>query len=173
MKKTKEFFILPFIQILSFAVCIFMYKIFGNGMPPDKLLLPVSLLINIFAGGYLFSKIEDRKIKFLSALFTFFALEFIYILSPFDGNIGVFLFNFMSPITLAVLKTFPQSILDCFAGTVFAEILTIIPIIIVVLSAEIFNIKKKRFKIILLSILSVICIVLLSVGIQSVIMLNT
>lgn len=164
---------MPLVQLLAVAVSVvLMFCGAEIGIP---FIIPVSLIIYIFLGGFLFSKIESKKIKILSAVFTAVLLALSYtaafIASKFNSDSAYFIF-LISPLSNAAIVLFPQSFLNGFDSPFYeitATVLSVIPVVIMVVSAKIFNAKKKQKKKIILIILAVLCVVNFATGIKSMI----
>lgn len=180
-EKAKQFFTMPFIRVLSFAGCLLAYKIFPGWIHHDELIVCVSLIIDVFAGGYLFSRIESKKIRILSVFFTVFFIitasitpDFIwYLLIPFDA---MYFDCFISPVVYYIVVLLPQTgpcyhfFFETFAGTILFGIFTnAVPVAIIVLSSKIFKIDNKKLKSILLSLIAVLCTALFCIGAKEII----
>lgn len=171
MKKVIQFLEMPFVQLLTVAVSVvLMFCGSSIGIP---FIIPVSLIIYIFLGGFLFSKIESKKIKVSSAIFTAVLLILSYIAafiaSKFNSDSAYFIF-LISPLSNAAIVLFPQSFLNGFDSPFYeitATILSVIPVVIMVVSAKIFNAKNKKLKKIILIILAVFGVINFGIGIIS------
>lgn len=162
MKKTLQFLTLPFIQLIVFIYGYVTLFILSN----DVMLCfasVFSLIVYIFLGGYLFSRIENKKVRIASAIITSVLLILIYsaLMAAqyfFDTDLTFFAL-IISPISMNI-----ASFIDGFAGLELyvlygiCTVFTPIPVLITIISAKVFIAKNKVFKAISIILLCLICI---------------
>lgn len=166
MKKFLQFMALPLLQALAVLISVVLFAVWNSiGI---ILMSPILLILHIFLGGYIFSKIEDKKIRVLSALFTAlllivsYAIIFIVAQNHMDVMYAAI---FISPLG----NLLPVGKLEYMSGAymVAETICSVIPVILTVISAKIFSLEKKKIRNILLIVLAVLCAVSLGTSIKS------
>ena len=172
MKKVIQFLEMPLIQLLVIAVSSVLTFCGGDiGIP---FIIPGSLIIYIFLGGFLFSKIESKKIKVSSAIFTAVLLALSYLATFLVSNLysdsTLYYESVISPLTIYIALFYPKSIMyNTYLYEIITALLSVIPVVIIVVSAKIFNAKNKKIKKILLILLAVLCVANFAVGIKAMI----
>ena len=170
MKKVLQFLAMPLIIALQIAICCLLFA-FGNGVG-ITFILPIALIIYMFLGGYAVSKIESKKIKISSSVFTavLLVLSFVilFAVSGYSDSTG-FIVPLISPISNGVSVLFVSSGIIEYLSLPYMIITTIgavIPVLIILISSKIFNTENKKIKAALLAVMALICVVEIGFGIK-------
>lgn len=170
MKKVLQFLAMPLIIALQIAICCLLFA-FGNGVG-ITFILPIALIIYMFLGGYAVSKIESKKIKISSSVFTavLLVLSFVilFAVSGYSDSTG-FIVPLISPISNGVSVLFVSSGIIEYLSLPYMIITTIgavIPVLIILISYKIFNTENKKIKAALLAVMALICVVEIGFGIK-------
>lgn len=170
MKKVLQFLAMPLIIALQIAICCLLFA-FGNGVG-ITFILPIALIIYMFLGGYAVSKIESKKIKISSSVFTavLLVLSFVilFAVSGYSDSTG-FIVSLISPISNGVSVLFVSSGIIEYLSLPYMIITTIgavIPVLIILISSKIFNTENKKIKAALLAVMALICVVEIGFGIK-------
>ncbi len=170
MKKVLQFLAMPLIIALQIAICCLLFA-FGNGVG-ITFILPIALIIYMFLGGYAVSKIESKKIKISSSVFTavLLVLSFVilFAVSGYSDSTG-FIVPLISPISNGVSVLFVSSGIIEYLSLPYMIITTIgavIPVLIILISSKIFNTENKKIKAALLAVMVLICVVEIGFGIK-------
>lgn len=170
MKKVLQFLAMPLIIVLQIAICCLLFA-FGNGVG-ITFILPIALIIYMFLGGYAVSKIESKKIKISSSVFTavLLVLSFVilFAVSGYSDSTG-FIVSLISPISNGVSVLFVSSGIIEYLSLPYMIITTIgavIPVLIILISSKIFNTENKKIKAALLAVMALICVVEIGFGIK-------
>lgn len=170
MKKVLQFLAMPLIIALQIAICCLLFD-FGSGVG-ITFILPIALIIYMFLGGYAVSKIESKKIKISSSVFTavLLVLSFVilFAVSGYSDSTG-FIAPLISPISNGVSVLFVSSGIIEYLSLPYMIITTIssvIPVLIILISSKIFNTENKKIKAALLVVMALICVVEIGFGIK-------
>lgn len=170
MKKVLQFLEMPLIIALQIAIGCLLFA-FGNGAG-ITFILPIALIIYMFLGGYAVSKIESKKIKILSAVFTaaLLILSFVilFAVSGFSDSTG-FIVPLISPLANSFSYMFVNFEIVEYLSLPYMIITTIssvIPVLIILISSKIFNTDNKKIKAGLLVVMALICVVEIGFGIK-------
>lgn len=170
MKKVLQFLEMPLIIALQIAIGCLLFA-FGNGAGLT-FILPIALIIYMFPGGYAVSKIESKKIKILSSVFTaaLLILSFVilFAVSEYNDSTG-FIVPLISPISNGVSFLFVSwGIIEYLSlpYMIITVIGSVIPVLIILISSKIFNTDNKKIKAGLLVVMALICVVEIGFGIK-------
>lgn len=170
MKKVLQFLEMPLIIALQIAIGCLLFA-FGNGAGLT-FILPIALIIYMFLGGYAVSKIESKKIKILSAVFTaaLLILSFVilFAVSGYSDSTG-FIVPLISPLANSFSYMFMNFEIVEYLSLPYMIITAIgsaIPVLIILISSKIFNTDNKKIKAGLLVVMALICIVEIGFGIK-------
>ena len=171
MKKTLNFLTLPIVQVLVLgigSICFFLLNRIGY-----EFLAFIAILIYVLA-GYLYSKIESKKIRIISIISTVLLLWiFNGILSALSlsdsinsmGNLLYFVFLSNPFVTDIANRTLDLINIDTTLYTVLIAVFSPISVAITVGSGKVFEMKNKKAKIILFILMAAVCITFLVLGI--------
>lgn len=170
MKKVLQFLAMPLIIALQIAIGCLLFA-FGNGAGLT-FMIPIALIIYMFLGGYAFSKIESKKIKILSAVFTaaLLILSFVilFAVSGYNDSTG-FIVPLISPFANSFSYMFVNFEIVEYLSLPYMIITAIgsaIPVLIILISSKIFNTENKKIKAALLVVMALICVVEIGFGIK-------
>lgn len=170
MKKVLQFLAMPLIIALQITICCLLFA-FGNGAGLT-FMIPIALIIYMFLGGYAFSKIESKKIKILSAVFTaaLLILSFVilFAVSGYNDSIG-FIVPLISPFANSFSYMFVNFEIVEYLSLPYMIITAIgsaIPVLIILISSKIFNTENKKIKAALLVVMALICVIEIGFGIK-------
>lgn len=130
MKKVIDFLALPIMEILLvplWALCM-----------TTKLgyfFIVVYIAIQIFLGGYIVSKIENKRIIKASAIFTgllFFAAGIAIYIGTFSNYDDAYSYWFISPINLLISSTLSFDLTSSISWIVYTAIAALKPVIPVI-----------------------------------------
>lgn len=170
MKKVLQFLAMPLIIALQITICCLLFA-FGNGAGLT-FMIPIALIIYMFLGGYAFSKIESKKIKILSAVFTaaLLILSFVilFAVSGYNDSTG-FIVPLISPFANSFSYMFVNFEIVEYLSLPYMIITAIgsaIPVLIILISSKIFNTENKKIKAALLVVMALICVIEIGFGIK-------
>lgn len=152
MKKILEFFVLPVAHLLTIIVgsiiMILCERFNCEKNITTFLILLFALIIYYFFGARYFNKIDDRKIKLYSCLFTSAVLILIYtivfILSYTVSSAGLFIVALGSPFADLIAGLFPVEKYK-YLYEVLVSVLSPISVLIIIFFAKIqTNIRKYK-----------------------------
>ncbi len=147
MKKAIQFLEMPFIQILIAVlslICLFSDSVVGLRIMPVA-----ALIIYIFPGGFLFSKIESKKIRVSSAIFTAVLLilaHTAFMIADNYSDMAMYAAIMLSPFTTLISGLiFEKILVDAYVWYKVTLVVTsVFPVIVIVLSAKLYNLKKSK-----------------------------
>lgn len=170
MKKVLQFLEMPLIIALQIAIGCLLFA-FGNGAGLT-FMIPIALIIYMFLGGYAFSKIESKKIKILSAVFTaaLLILSFVilFAVSGYNDSTG-FIVPLISPFANSFSYMFVNFEIVEYLSLPYMIITAIgsaIPVLIILISSKIFNTENKKIKAALLVVMALICVIEIGFGVR-------
>jgi hypothetical protein len=159
MKKKLQFMSLLFVQLI---VLIFGFVALVTGGLLINFSLPFALAIYIFLGGFLLSKIDDKKIRINSIVFTTVLLVIINVvlaILSFSNDYSVYYLIAFSPIQVAIWNLFEVSLNSAMLSQcLIVGIASLIPVGLSVMFSKVIKIKNRKFKKTLLLILILVCV---------------
>lgn len=159
MKKILNFLAYPFVTVLAIAVNVGLF--FLSVEVAVSFVQTASLIVYIFIGGIIVSKIKDKKIKIYSLIFTAFimlagAIACLAVMA--DGNdTAVWASVLAFPFSNSVTSIFYEHYLETIYMIAFA-ISAVLPVLISYIASKVFELKKKTIKAVLIAIMALICI---------------
>lgn len=159
MKKALKFFAYPLVAVLAVAVNFLLFYISTVGAV--SFMLTVSLVFYMFLGGIVLNKINDKKIRNSSLIFTsivvFIAAVVVFALHVFQGNdtiewISILVFPF-SVFLRIIFVNFYSDVIYC----IFLAVGALLPVLISYLASLVFGLEKKKLKYILIALMALCC----------------
>lgn len=160
MKKVLKFFAYPLSIMLSAAVNAALLAL--SSVAAVSFMQAASMLIYIFVCGIILSKIDDKKVKISSLIFTTIlvlagGIACAAAMSS-GGDNAVWTGMIVFPFSTAAAGLFLQEhYLDTLYLTVFA-VSSVLPVLISYLASLVFGLKKKKLKAVLIAVMVLICI---------------
>ena len=160
MKKVLKFLAYPLVAVSAVAVNVLLFYVSTVGAV--SFMNTVSLIFYMFLGGIVLNKINDKKIRNLSLLFTaIIAAVAAGIISAFHINeggdtaqwIGMIVFPYSTFINSIFVNNY-SDVIYCISLAVGA----LFPILISYLASLVFGLKKKTLKYILIAIMALYCL---------------
>lgn len=150
MKKVKDFMVMPLTQVLVIAIGLIV-SFTGSGF----INIPIGIIIYI-AAGWLFSKIDNKKVKIISAVISALLVAAICIAilisAEFSNSDDFYMLLFISPFALPATYIVHFIIPDYLTASyiltrlIITLLCSVCPIFVTALSAKFFDIKNKRIK---------------------------
>lgn len=170
MKKVLEFLAMPLVIVLQIVICCLLFA-FGNGSGL-MFILPVALIIYMFVGGFAVSKIDSKKIKISSAVFTAVSLILSFVIlfavSGYNDSTG-YIIPLISPLANSFSYIFLNLEIVEYLSLPYMILTAIgsaISVFIILASSKIFNADNKKLKAALLVVMALICAVEIGLGIK-------
>lgn len=159
MKKVLKFLAYPLLTALSTLVNFAL--IYFSSFAASSFLVPVSLIIYLFLGGIILNKINDKKTKNFSLLFTAIITLIGAIIcavqmhggSDTAGWAGIIVFPFSCYISGLFINYYMQLIY-----LIAFVIGSVLPVLISYIASLIFGIKTKKLRYILIAVMVLACI---------------
>lgn len=159
MKKVLKFLAYPLVTVLAVAVNTALFIL--STEVAVSFIKTVSLIIYIFLGGIILSKINNKKIRNYALIFTAFIMlaGAIVCATAMSGGsdtavwTGIIVFPFLT----AVAQILPGHYLDTIFLIAFV-ISAVLPVLISYIASRIFELEKKKLKAVLIAVMALICI---------------
>lgn len=159
MKKALKFLAYPFVIVLAVAVNAALFSLSTVGAV--SFLQTISLIFYVFLGGIILSKINDRKIRNYSLIFTAFLVLAggIACASVMSGGSDTAVWGGMIifPIATAVAELFHKNNSDTIYLIAFV-VGAVLPVLLSYLASIAFAVEKKKLKTVLIAVMAFICI---------------
>lgn len=160
MKKVLKFSAYPLSIMLSAAVNAALLAL--TAVAAVSFMQAASMLIYMFLSGIVLSKINDKKIKISSLIFTTLLVlvgGIVCAVAMYNGgDTAVWAGMIVFPISTATAGAlFPEHFLDTPYLIAFAAC-SVLPVLISYLSSLVFSMKKKKLKTLLIVFMSLFCI---------------
>lgn len=159
MKKVLKFSAYPFVAVSAFAVNALLFYISTVGAV--SFIQTVSLVFYMFLGGIVLNKINDKKTRNSSLIFTsviiLIAVGIIGTLHIFQGNdtiewIGMIVF----PLSVFIRQIFENNYSEVIYFISLA-VGALVPVLISYLSSLVFGIEKKKLRCIFIVLMALCC----------------
>lgn len=160
MKKALKFLAYPLVVVSAVAVNILLFYISTEGL--ISFIHTISMIFYMFLGGIVLNKINDKKIRNLSLIFTsivvFIAAVVVGALHVIQGNdtiewISILVFPF-SVFLRVILVNFYSDVIYC----IFLVVGALLPVLISYLASLVFGLEKKKLKYILIALMALCCV---------------
>ena len=145
MKKTLEFLTMPLTQILVGIIGLVLVEIVAF----NKLYWIIFILLSIVlyaASGYVFSKLENKRLKVLSSIVSALVIALAFIAIFISAQMAIFFispFGYVSKfLTQWIGEYISES--EIFIYSVLTLICSLCPVLITVLSAKLFELKRIK-----------------------------
>ena len=158
MKKALKFFAYPLVAVSAVAVNFLLFYISAVGAV--SFMQTVSLVFYMFLGGIVLNKINDKKIRNLSLIFTSIIILIVFgiisALHILQGNDTIeWISMIVFPLSIPLARMFENSYLAIYL--VFLFIGALLPVLISYLASLVFGIEKKKIKYILIALMVLCC----------------
>lgn len=165
MKKVMQFLAMPLMPVLAYMICVILF-VAANSLGIVFFNF-VHFVIYIFLGGWLFSRLDDKKLKIKSAVFTsvfLMVIATLFVIS--DSDSSVYNSIFFSPLSIGIVpyNSTGENNMLYDAVSILASVL---PVVLIVVSSLIFNMKNKAIKMVLIAVLVLTSIVFVGKGIYT------
>lgn len=159
MKNLLKFFAYPFVIVLSVSINAVLISF--SAVPAVLFMDTISLIFYLFLGGIIINKINDKKIKIYSLIFTTIVMLAIGIILAIQMHSGsdtaVWISMIISPFSVSAAGIFENYYLKAVYLIAFV-IGTVLPVLISYLASLVFGIEKKKLRFILTAVMILLCI---------------
>lgn len=159
MKKLLKFSAYPLVTVLVVAVNALLF--YFSTVGAVSFMQTISLVFYIFLGGLILNKINDKKIRNCSLIFTLLILLVGGICCALQMSVGSDTASWIGmivfPFSLAVSGIFPEYYLSTIYLIAFV-VGAVLPVLISYIASIVFGIEKKKFKAVLIAVMALVCI---------------